>query len=102
MHMKYRQSDPEHSQSGVENWPMVTRSVLAAASSDSSACLLAMLLVWSLLPVLLYRFLPFHDYPNGVFQGYLLRLARVDPATLAEHYSWTRAPVPYSAWSAVA
>lgn len=33
------------------------------------------LLFLILLPVFLVRFLPFHDYANGVFQGYVLNLA---------------------------
>ncbi|MBM4429566.1 MAG: hypothetical protein FJ026_04355 [Chloroflexi bacterium] len=63
--------------------------------------LVATLLVLSLLPTMVGRFPPLHDYPNGVFQSYLLRLAVQNPGTVLQYYDLVRAPVPYSAWAIV-
>jgi len=68
---------------------------------NSRMWFLLSLTVVSLLPALGSRFLPFHDYPNGVFQGYLLRLARLEPGLVFQHYELVRSPVPYSAWALV-
>lgn len=66
------------------------------------SCVLVALLGLSLLPLLVYRFPPFHDYPPWVFQGYLLRLTHTDPEAVFRHYALVRTPVPYSAWPIVA
>ena len=64
--------------------------------------LFAALLVLSIAPVFLFRFLPFSDYPQWVFQGYLLRRVHEDPGAVYRYYTLTHAPVPNSAFSTVA
>jgi hypothetical protein len=76
--------------------------VLTWVQCHWESVVLVLLLVVSILPVLAFRFPPFHDYPPWVFQGYLLRLARSQPETVYRYYSMVRTPVPYSAWPAVA